>query len=45
MYHTKVYMVPFSVHGGGRGLNTDVLGEECRVDIGREDETKILRGY
>ena len=33
MYHTKVYMVPFSVHGGGTGLIVDILSEEFRVDI------------
>jgi hypothetical protein len=44
MYYIKVYIVPFSVHGGA-GLIIDVLSEEFRVDIGQEDETKIRRGY
>jgi hypothetical protein len=45
MYYIKVYIVPFSVHGGGTDLIIDVLSEEFRVDIGQEDETKIRRGY
>jgi LDH2 family malate/lactate/ureidoglycolate dehydrogenase len=27
MYHMKVYMVPFSVHGGGTSLIVDILSE------------------
>jgi hypothetical protein len=32
MYHTTVYMVPFSVHGGGTSLIVDILSEFI-VDI------------
>jgi len=42
MYHTKVYMVPFSVHGGGTSLTVDILSEFI-VDIRREDENKFER--
>lgn len=33
MYHTKIYIVPFSVHGGGTGFNVDISGEEFIVDV------------
>jgi hypothetical protein len=42
MYHMKVYMVPFSVHGGGTSLIVDILSEFI-LDIWREDENRFER--